>query len=302
MARAAQRQARRVHASILRERTQELRTLVPDGQMTDFEKRSSSGVDPTGAEPPGNRIEVLTDGNDVYEALGAAIDQAEHHINAEFYLIRNDATGAWFRDKLVRAAERGVAVRLLCDAYGCLAIGGAWRRPLRRAGAKLGIFLPMRSLFLQRSTSATTARSWSSLQARLLRRSANIGNEYRGQIGGHRTWRDTIFVWGAGCPGLAAGLFQDWFFATGEGVDPTSFFPPRPRAGGQRQRGHVPSGPDTRPKNSSHFLRAIAERASASSSRHRISGRIPPWWSRSKSRPCAASTSNSSSPAAPTTA
>ena len=88
-------------------------------------------------------------GSDVYEALGAAIDQAQHHVHAEYYLIRNDKTGEWFRDKLVRAAERGVKVRLLCDAYGCLALGAAWRRPLKRAGAKVGLFLPMRSLLLQ---------------------------------------------------------------------------------------------------------------------------------------------------------
>src|SRR5258706_8438310 len=101
------------------------------------------------AASAGNRVEVFSHGSDVYDSLGAAIDEAKHHVHAEFYLIRNDKTGEWFRDKLVRAAGRGVEVRLLCDAYGCLSIGAAWRRPLRRAGARVGIFLPIRSLLLQ---------------------------------------------------------------------------------------------------------------------------------------------------------
>src|SRR4051812_43749411 len=102
-----------------------------------------------GGASTGNQVEILSRGDDVYRALSEAIDQAEHHVHAEYYLIRNDDTGRWFRDKLVAAARRGVEVRLLCDGYGCLAVRGAWRRPLRRAGGKVGLFLPMRSLLLQ---------------------------------------------------------------------------------------------------------------------------------------------------------
>src|SRR5262245_27651076 len=67
-----------------------------------------------GAEPTaGNRVELLVDGEATYEALGAAIDAAAHHIHAEYYLIRRGDTADWFRDRLIRAAKRGVAVRLL---------------------------------------------------------------------------------------------------------------------------------------------------------------------------------------------
>ena len=71
----------------------------------------------------GNRVDALFDGNATYDAIGAAIDAAQHHVHAQYYLIRNDATGAWFRERLIAAAKRGVTVRLLLDGYGCLAIG-----------------------------------------------------------------------------------------------------------------------------------------------------------------------------------
>ena len=78
-----------------------------------------------GRPTSGNATLPLFGGNDTYEALGAAIDAARHHVHAEYYLIRNDATGDWFRDRLIAAAKRGVEVRLLCDGYGCFAVHGA---------------------------------------------------------------------------------------------------------------------------------------------------------------------------------
>jgi cardiolipin synthase len=244
------RQADAMVRSILRERTQAARDpSFADGQLTELEKQifqvgSFFTGDPASV---GNRIEVLTHGNDVYEALGAAIDGAEHHVNAEFYLIRNDQTGAWFRDKLVRAAERGVSVRLLCDAYGCLAIGSAWRKPLRRAGVKLGIFLPMRSLFLQ-PVNLRNHRKIVVVDGKVaFSGGVNIGDEYRGQMPGIGVWRDTHFrMEGPAALALQRVFFQDWFFATGEGVDPTPFFPPSASSGGEASVAIVPSGPDTR--------------------------------------------------------
>jgi cardiolipin synthase len=244
------RQADAMVRSILRERTQAARDpSFADGQLTELEKQIFQvGAFFTGdAASVGNRIEVLTHGNDVYEALGAAIDAAEHHVNAEFYLIRNDQTGAWFRDKLVRAAERGVSVRLLCDAYGCLAIGSAWRKPLRRAGVKLGIFLPMRSLFLQ-PVNLRNHRKIVVVDGKVaFSGGVNIGDEYRGQMPGIGVWRDTHFrMEGPAALALQRVFFQDWFFATGEGVDPTPFFPASAAPPGEATVAIVPSGPDTR--------------------------------------------------------
>jgi cardiolipin synthase len=244
------RQADAMVRNILRERTQAVRDpSFADGQLTELEKQIFQvGSLLTGAGASvGNRIEVLTHGNDVYDALGAAIDGAEHHVNAEFYLIRNDQTGAWFRDKLVRAAERGVSVRLLCDAYGCLAIGSAWRRPLRRAGAKVGIFLPMRSLFLQ-PVNLRNHRKIVVVDGKMaFSGGVNIGDEYRGRMPGIGVWRDTHFrMEGPAALALQRVFFQDWFFATGEGVDPTPFFPANASPPGDATVAIVPSGPDTR--------------------------------------------------------
>jgi cardiolipin synthase len=195
----------------------------------------------------GNRVDVLAEGQVVYDTLGAAIDEARHHVHAEYYLIRNDQTGAWFRDKLVQAAKRGVEVRLLCDGYGCLALGRGWRRPLRRAGVKVGLFMPMRSLLLQ-PVNLRNHRKIVVVDGRLaLTGGVNIGDEYRGEMRGIGRWRDThLCIEGPAAAGLQRVFLQDWFFATGEGVDPKRYFPSTNGALGKATVAVVPSGPDTR--------------------------------------------------------
>src|ERR1019366_1305298 len=87
----------------------------------------------------GNKVDVLVDEQAMYDTLGAA----RHHVHAQYYLIRNDATGRWFRDRLVAAAKRGVTVRLLVDGFGCFALGASWRRPLIKAGGSVAGVLPL---------------------------------------------------------------------------------------------------------------------------------------------------------------
>jgi cardiolipin synthase len=200
-----------------------------------------------GVATNGNRVDVLVEGQVVYDTLGKAIDEARHHVHAEFYLIRNDQTGAWFRDKLAQAAKRGVEVRLLCDGYGCLALGRRWRRPLRRAGAKVGLFMPMRSLLLQ-PVNLRNHRKIVVVDGRLaLTGGVNIGNEYRGEMRGIGRWRDThLCIEGPATAGLQRVFLQDWFFATGESVDAKRYFPSWNGASGKATVAVVPSGPDTR--------------------------------------------------------
>ncbi len=195
----------------------------------------------------GNRVEVYSHGSDVYDALGAAIDEAKHHVHAEYYLIRNDKTGAWFRDKLARAAARGVTVRLLCDAYGCLGVGATWRRPLRKAGARVGIFLPMRSLLLQPVNLRNHRKIVIIDGSVAFSGGVNIGDEYHGKMTKLGQWRDTHFrLEGPAARPLQRVFLQDWFFATGEGVDPNPYFPSPPLVAGDATVAIVPSGPDTR--------------------------------------------------------
>lgn len=66
----------------------------------------------------GNAISLLENGADFFPALLKAIDAAEREIFLETYIFENDATGSLVAAALGRAAQRGVAVRLLVDGFG----------------------------------------------------------------------------------------------------------------------------------------------------------------------------------------
>ena len=66
----------------------------------------------------GNSVQPLTDGDNAYPAMLAAVDAAEHSITLQTYIFHNDKAGQAFVEALARAHARGVQVRVLVDAVG----------------------------------------------------------------------------------------------------------------------------------------------------------------------------------------
>ena len=66
----------------------------------------------------GNRIELLRNGAEFFPALIRAIDAAELEVWLETYIFADDASGREVSAALVRAAQRGVTVRVLVDGWG----------------------------------------------------------------------------------------------------------------------------------------------------------------------------------------
>ncbi len=61
---------------------------------------------------------LLSDGHDALVARVVLASQAEHTIDAQYYLLHKDKVGGIFIDQLLKAADRGVRVRLLLDDMG----------------------------------------------------------------------------------------------------------------------------------------------------------------------------------------
>ncbi|WP_432463152.1 MULTISPECIES: phospholipase D family protein [unclassified Agarivorans] len=66
-------------------------------------------------QPGKNGIAILPDGVSALAARIALIEKAQLSIDAQYYMIKEDLTGAIFLGHLLKAAERGVRVRLLMD-------------------------------------------------------------------------------------------------------------------------------------------------------------------------------------------
>jgi putative cardiolipin synthase len=65
--------------------------------------------------PRKSGFHLLTEGLDAFVARAVLANHAERSIDAQYYLYHNDLVGKLFTDLLLKAADRGVRVRLLVD-------------------------------------------------------------------------------------------------------------------------------------------------------------------------------------------
>lgn len=164
----------------------------------------------------GNDAELLIDGQATFDAIFAAIDAARSYVLIQFYIIRDDRLGLALRARLIAAARRGVAVRLLLDAIGCMHLPESYLAPLRAAGVRIAGETGRRSLLFQ-------------LNHRNHRKSLivdgltgftgglNVGDEYMGRDPGFGAWRDThLRLNGPMVSQLQLIFAEDWHWATGE--------------------------------------------------------------------------------------
>ena len=93
---------------------------------------------------PGNRITLLKNGAAFFPAMLAAIDAAVQDIRIEIYIFEDDVSGRAIAEALARAAQRGVAVRLLIDGFGSLKAPETFFDAMRAAGVDVLVYRPLR--------------------------------------------------------------------------------------------------------------------------------------------------------------
>ncbi|NML14568.1 phospholipase D-like domain-containing protein [Azohydromonas caseinilytica] len=98
----------------------------------------------------GNRVQLLQDGPDTYEAMFAAIRGARDHVNLEFYILEDDDVGRRFREALLERQHAGVQVNLIYDSVGSIGTPKAFFDPLREAGVQVLEFNPVNPLKVRR--------------------------------------------------------------------------------------------------------------------------------------------------------
>jgi putative cardiolipin synthase len=91
-------------------------TAFEDTHGTGLALASRQHLDSTGRADSGESgFLLLGNGPDAFAARAALAGAAERSIDAQYYLLHNDLTGKLFVDQLIKAADRGVRVRLLVD-------------------------------------------------------------------------------------------------------------------------------------------------------------------------------------------
>jgi len=75
-----------------------------------------------------SEVHVYTYGEDLYAAMLNAVEQAESYVLLETFIWKDDTVGQQFKDALIRAAERGVAVYIIYDAFANLVVPRRFKR------------------------------------------------------------------------------------------------------------------------------------------------------------------------------
>ena len=91
----------------------------------------------------GNRVRILTTGQEGWQGLTDVIDRATTTLDIETFIFSTDETGQEILNRLVNKAKMGVRVRLLIDAIGSFHTPQHFLEPLIRAGGTVARFMPL---------------------------------------------------------------------------------------------------------------------------------------------------------------
>ncbi len=89
-----------------------------------------------------NDIDILTDGNVLYDTMLEDMKRAKSFIHMQYYIIHDDVLFERLRQVLVEKVKEGVEVRILYDAMGCRTVSRGFWKGLEAAGIETGEFFP----------------------------------------------------------------------------------------------------------------------------------------------------------------
>jgi cardiolipin synthase len=163
---------------------------------------------------PGNQVELLIDGPDTYTAMLELIARASRWIHFENYIIRSDTEGWRFAEALAARAREGIRVRVLYDGIGSMFTSRKLWRFLRRAGAEVRSFHPLRPLRLVTNFSRDHRKLVVADGAGAVIGGLCIGCEWTGDADRIRPWRDTaVRIGGPASAVLDQAFARTWSVA-----------------------------------------------------------------------------------------
>jgi cardiolipin synthase A/B len=177
-------------------------------------------------------VEILPNATAFYPALQKAIEGAQHHIHIIFFIWESDYYGERFRDLLIAAARRGVAVRLLLDRVGSQKTREEFFRPLVEAGGKFAWFRTINPLRRHFSLHLRNHRKLQIIDGQCaFIGGMNMGRDNMGENPELGHWRDVQIKLGGNVIRPLQHVFaEDWFFATDERISGDEYFPPEEEA------------------------------------------------------------------------
>lgn len=164
----------------------------------------------------GNRMDLLVDGTETFDAMLAAIDGASSYVLVQFYIIRDDDLGRELKRRLIARARAGVSVRMLYDRIGSFRLPQAYISEMQEAGVDIRDVHALRARTNRFQINFRNHRKIVVVDGRMgFVGGANVGIEYLGSDPRFGHWRDThCRIEGPAVSQLQLVFAEDWYWAS----------------------------------------------------------------------------------------
>lgn len=175
---------------------------------------------------PGNRFEVLVNGDEIFPAMLGAIRRARKTITFESYIYWSGKVGDAFADALTERARAGVKAHVLLDWVGSAKMEPRLLRKMRDAGVEVREFHKPRWYTLDKLNNRTHRKLLVVDGVVGFTGGVGIGDEWTGHAQDPDHWRDTHFKAEGPIVAQMQAVFNDnWMKATGNVLHGDAYFP-----------------------------------------------------------------------------
>jgi len=176
----------------------------------------------------GNKLKLLKNGKDTFDAIFKVIENAQHHIHLEYYIYDNDKIGNKLKELLIRKSQEGVEVRIIVDDVGSWGLKEKFYNELRENGIEIYSFMEVRFPRLTSRVNFRNHRKILVVDGKIgFTGGINIADRY---IEGNKKvgpWRDThLQISGDAVACLQVIFAADWYFVINENLHGPDYFLP----------------------------------------------------------------------------
>jgi len=189
--------------------------------MKQMRKRGIGGLS------AGNRVILITDGDDFFTRVLSAIDGAKSSINLESYIFKSDDVGLAIAEKLAHKAGQGIEVNVIYDSVGSFGASPSMFSLMKQSGVEIieyHPFVPWRKYW---GVNLRDHRKILIIDGeRAFVGGINIGREYAGPKFDGGGWRDThVQVQGPAVRDIQFFFLENWYRNGGSVMNNSLYFP-----------------------------------------------------------------------------
>ncbi len=163
-----------------------------------------------------NEVTLLVNGIATFDAIFEAIDEAEHYILIQFFILKDDDLGMKLQERLIAKRKEGVRVFVLFDEIGSHKLSSEYIAKLKSEGISVSAFHTRRGRSNRFQINFRNHRKVVVVDGKsAFVGGHNVGNEYLGKSERFGNWRDThVRVKGPAVLSIQIIFLSDWYWAT----------------------------------------------------------------------------------------